>query len=187
MPHDYDNLSLNAETSKGIDFWRTTFKLVGGYGLTNTKQLIQSVPTDVRTRYWSTSAYVVTTPLSWLSSACAYAYGQSRNYVSNAANSQKLSNSSTRIDINFFPIQNLVLDVAAEDNYNNLTATNRHAWFGDAKAKLKLKLVDLELQFNNLFDQRQYTRVNYSGLDIYTQTSQLRPRNIVASVRFKLL
>lgn len=187
MPHDYDNLSLNAETSKGIDFWRTTFKLVGGYGLTNTKQLIQSVPTDVRTRYWSTSAYVVTTPLSWLSIACAYAYGQSRNYVSNAANSQKLNNSSTRIDINFFPIQNLVLDVAVEDNYNNLTATNRHAWFGDIIAKYKLKHVDLELQANNIFNQRQYTRVSYSGLDIYTQTSQLRPRNIVASVRFKLL
>ena len=42
-------------------------------------------------------------------------------------------------------------------------------------------------QLNNLFDQRQYTRVSYSGLDIYTQTSQLRPRNAILTVRFKLL
>ena len=35
--------------------------------------------------------------------------------------------------------------------------------------------------------QRQYTRVNYSGLDIYTNTSQLRPRNIIGTIRFKLL
>ena len=54
-------------------------------------------------------------------------------------------------------------------------------------SKLKLKHIDLELQLNNLFDQRQYTRVNYSGLDIYTQTSQLRPRNIIGTIRFKLL
>ena len=81
----------------------------------------------------------------------------------------------------------LTLTLAAEDNYNNLTAENRHAWFGDATAKLKLKHIDLELQLNNLFDQRQYTRVNYSGLDIYTQTSQLRPRNIIGTIRFKLL
>ena len=80
-----------------------------------------------------------------------------------------------------------LLALAAEDNYNNLTDKNRHAWFGDATAKLKLKHIDLELQLNDLFDQRQYTRVNYSGLDIYTNTSQLRPRNILATVRFKLL
>lgn len=54
-------------------------------------------------------------------------------------------------------------------------------------AKLKLKHIDLELQLNNLFDQRSYTRVNYSGLDIFTSTSRLRPRNIVGTVRFKLL
>ena len=40
---------------------------------------------------------------------------------------------------------------------------------------------------NNLFDQRQYTRVSYRGLDIYTQTSRLRPRNAIFTVRFKLL
>ena len=40
---------------------------------------------------------------------------------------------------------------------------------------------------NNLFNQRRYTRVAYSGLDIYTQTSQLRERSAVLSVRFKLL
>lgn len=35
--------------------------------------------------------------------------------------------------------------------------------------------------------QRQYTRGIYSGLDIYTNTSQLRPRNIIGTIRFKLL
>ena len=89
--------------------------------------------------------------------------------------------------MSIYPTKKLTLTLSAEDNYNNLTATNRHAWFGDATAKLKLKRTDLELQLNNLFDQRQYTRVNYSSLDIYSQTSQLRPRNIIATIRFKLL
>ena len=52
---------------------------------------------------------------------------------------------------------------------------------------LKLKNVDLELKFNNIFDQRQYTRVTYSGLDIHTQLSELRPRNAILTARFKLL
>lgn len=89
--------------------------------------------------------------------------------------------------VNVYVTRLLTLTASAEDNYNSLTAENRHAWFGDASARLKLKHVDLELQLNNLFDQRQYTRVSYSGLDIYTHTSQLRPRNIIGTIRFKLL
>ena len=89
--------------------------------------------------------------------------------------------------MSFYPTKTLTLTLATEDNYNNLTDKNRHACFGDVSAKLKLKHVDLELRLNNIFDQRQYTRVSYSGLDIFTQTSQLRPRNAVLSVRFKLL
>ena len=89
--------------------------------------------------------------------------------------------------MSIYPTKKLTLTLSAEDNYNNLTATNRHAWFGDAKAKLKLKRVELELQLNNLFNQHQYTRVNYNGLDIFSQTSQLRPRNVIATIRFKLL
>ena len=98
-----------------------------------------------------------------------------------------LRSNTQRLSISVYPTKTLTLTLAAEDNYHNLTAENRHAWFGDATAKLKLKHIDLELQLNNLFDQRQYTRVNYSGLDIYTNTSQLRPRNAILTVRFKLL
>ena len=98
-----------------------------------------------------------------------------------------MRSNTQRLSMSVYPTKTLTLTLAAEDNYNNLTDKNRHAWFGDATAKLKLKHIDLELQLNNLFDQRQYTRVNYSGLDIYTNTSQLRPRNIIGTIRFKLL
>lgn len=57
----------------------------------------------------------------------------------------------------------------------------------DPFSDLNLKNVDLELKFNNIFDQRQYTRVTYSGLDIHTQLSELRPRNAILTAKFKLL
>ena len=90
----------------------------------------------------------------------------------------------------------LVLTGSARTNGNSNRMAHAFAEAAAAKghdvklidtAKLKLKHIDLELQLNNLFDQRQYTRVNYSGLDIYTNTSQLRPRNIIGTIRFKLL
>jgi len=187
MEHDYDNYQLKGEVSKGFDFWRSTIKIVSNYGLTNTQQLIQRQPTDVHSRYWSASAYVFTNPLPWLSIASAYAYGQSKSYVANEAEAQRVNNSTTRIDINILPTNRLMLNFAVEDNYNNLTDENRHCWFGDAKVRYKTKTVDYELEAGNLFNRKTYTRVNYSGLDIFTSTSRLRPRNIVGTVRFKLL
>ena len=47
------------------------------------------MPTDVRSRYWSTSTYLVFTPVAWLNIATAYAFGQSRSYVSSADEAQK--------------------------------------------------------------------------------------------------
>ena len=115
-------------------------------------------------------------------------FSQSRSYTEGHRDQSTIVRGNTqRLSMSVYPTKNLTLTLAAEDNYNNLTAENRHAWFGDVSAKLKLKHIDLELQLNNLFDQRQYTRVSYSGLDIYTQTSQLRPRNAILTVRFKLL
>lgn len=59
----------------------------------------------------------------------------------------------------------------------------------DAKGYYKLLFKSTADTLNYLVRayQRQYTRVNYSGLDIYTNTSQLRPRNIIGTIRFKLL
>ena len=128
-----------------------------------------------------------TNPLSCLSIASAYAYGQSKSYVANEDDAQRVNNSTLRIDVNILPIERLMLNIAVEDNYNNLTQTDRHCWFGDAKVRFKTKKVEYELEVGNLFNRKTYTRVNYSGLDIFTSTSRLRPRNIVGTVRFKLL
>ena len=64
---------------------------------------------------------------------------------------------------------------------------NRHHWFADAKVKYKMKRIDLEMEASNLFNQQAYTQVNYSNLNIYRNVCQLRPMNVVAKVRFKLL
>lgn len=74
-----------------------------------------------------------------------------------------------------------------EDNYNNLTATHRHTWFGDFVAKIKLKHIELQGQANNLFNLQRYTRISYNGLDLYSRTAQLSARNFIATIRFKLL
>lgn len=184
-----DSYSLSFDGSKGFDWLQSTLRAFGGYGYSTSERLIGGTVYPFHSRSISVGAGGTITPLPWLNFVLSsgYAWNISQTNGTSDKLAQTVRSATQRLKVNVYVTKQLTLAATVEDNYNNLTAENRHAWFGDATAKLKLKHIDLELQLNNLFDQRQYTRVNYSGLDIYTQTSQLRPRNAVLSVRFKLL
>ena len=180
--------SLSGEASKGFDFLRSTVRFFGGYGLSESERLISHSLYQYHAQGLSFGGSLSFSPFEWVGIVYSSGFSQSRSYTEGHCDQSTTVRSNTqRLSMSVYPTKTLTLALAAEDNYNNLTAENRHAWFGDASAKLKLKHIDLELQLNNLFDQRQYTRVSYSGLDIYTQTSQLRSRTVIGTVRFKLL
>lgn len=188
QPTVANRYSVNGDASKGFDFLRSTIRVFGAYSLTGSERLVAGSLYQYRAKTISCGGSLSFTPLDWMGVVYSCGFSNSRSYTEGHQDASRRVRSNTqRVSMNLYPIQKLTLTLAAEDNYNNLTATHRHAWFGDASAKLKLRRVDLELQANNLLDQRIYNRVSYSGLDIYTQTSQLRPRNFIATIRFKLL
>lgn len=188
QPTVASSYGVNGEASKGFDFLNSSIRLFGGYSFSESERLIDRNLYRYDSRRFSFGGTLSFKPFKWIGLVYSGGFSQSLSYTEGHRDlSTTVRNSTQRISMNVYPTKKLTLTLSAEDNYNNLTAENRHAWFGDAAAKLKLKRVDLELQLNNLFDQRQYTHVSYSGLDIYTQTSQLRPRNVVFCVRFKIL
>ncbi len=188
QPTTASNYSVSGEASKGFDFLRSTIRVFGSYSLSESERLISQSLYQYHAQGLSFGGSLSFSPFEWIGIVYSSGFAQSRSYTEGRREQATTVRSNTqRLCMSVYPTKTLTLTLAAEDNYNNLTDKNRHAWFGDATAKLKLKHIDLELQLNNLFDQRQYTRVNYSGLDIYTNTSQLRPRNIIGTIRFKLL
>lgn len=184
-----NSYGVGFDASKGFDGLQTTIRAFGGYNYSQGERLIdhELYPFHARTISIGTGGTI--TPLPWFNIVVSsgYAWNVSVTDKSNENLSQTVRNATQRIKLNFYATKQITLTASIEDNYNNLTAKNRHAWFGDLMAKYKMKRVDLELQANNLFNQKQYTRVNYNGLDIYSSTSQLRPRNIIMTLRFKLL
>ena len=188
QPTTASSYGVSGEASKGFDFLRSTIRVFGSYSLSESERLISQNLYQYHAQGLSFGGSLSFSPFEWIGIVYSSGFSQSRSYTEGHRDQSTTVRSNTqRLSMSVYPTKTLTLSLAAEDNYNNLTAENRYAWFGDASAKLKLKHIDLELQLNNLFDQRQYTRVNYSGLDIYTNTSQLRPRNIIGTIRFKLL
>lgn len=188
QPTIASSYSVSGEASKGFDFLSSTIRVFGSYNLSESERLIAQNLYQYHTLGLSFGGSLSFRPFEWVGIVYGSGFSQNRSYTEgNFSTSITVRANTQRLSMSIYPTKTLTLTLAAEDNYNNMTVENRHAWFSDASAKLKLKRIDLELQLNNLFDQRQYTRVSYSGLDIYTQTSQLRPRNATFSVRFKLL
>ena len=184
-----DSYNFGFDGSKGFDWLQTTIRAFAGYGYSQSERLISKELYPFHLRTVSIGAGGTITPLPWFNIVLSsgYAWNVSATDDGRQDMAQTVRTATQRLSLNVYVTRQITLTASAEDNYNNLTAKNRHVWFGDLSAKYKLKRVDLELQANNLFNQKQYTRVNYSGLDIYTHTSQLRPMNIIGTIRFKLL
>lgn len=79
------------------------------------------------------------------------------------------------------------MNVAAENNYTNLTSGNRNVWFGDAKITYRNGRFEWNMAFNNIFNLKTFTKVSYTEMDIYTSTYRLRERNVMLTVRMKIL
>jgi hypothetical protein len=180
--------SVNAEASKGFNFLTSGIRLFCAYALSEDERLITMDLYQYKNQNLNFGGAISFSPIGWMGVVYSGGFSWSRSYTDGNRGLSTIVRSNTqRVSMSIYPTKKLTLTLSAEDNYNNLTEENRHAWFGDASAKFKLKLVDLELRLNNLFDQRQYTRINYNGLDINSSTSQLRPRNVLLMIRFKLL
>lgn len=188
QPTIVDRYSVNGEVSKGFDLLRSTIRLFGGYTFSESERLIANHLYPFHAQGFAFGGSFSFSPAEWMGVVYSSGWSQSRSYTEgNRSTSTAVCSNTQRLSTSLYPTKTLTLTLSAEDNYNNLTATNRHAWFGDVAVKYKMKQIDWELQFNNIFDQRQYTRVSYSGLDIYTHISQLRPRNVIVTARFKML
>lgn len=184
-----DNYSVGFDASKGFDRLQTSIRAFGGYNYSQSERFIDHELYPFYARTISIGAGGTITPLPWFNIVVSsgYAWNVSKTDNSKDNLSQTIRNATGRVKLNFYATKQITLTASIEDNYNSLTAKNRHAWFGDLMAKYKMKRVELELQANNLFNQKKYTRVNYNGLDIYSSTSQLRPLNVIMTIRFKIL
>jgi hypothetical protein len=184
-----DDYGVGFDGSKGFDRWMACVRMFCNYSGSTGEELIGGTVFPYRSHTVGVGLGGTITPLPWFNIVLSSGYGWNKSRTDNRQiyPSRMVRTATQRLSLNVYVTRQITLTASAEDNYNNLTVKNRHAWFGDLSVKYKLKRVDLELQANNLFNQKQYTRVSYSGLDIYTQTSQLRPMNIIGTIRFKLL
>ncbi len=187
LPYISTRYSASANLNKGMGIWESTLKLTGNYSFYKSQQLINNQPVDYNSQYWSANLIYSATPVPWIGMALGVAYGENKSFTElNKDVAESARQCTGRIDLNFFPIHKLIINVAFEENYTNMTETGRHTWFGDAKITYKDGRLDWKLEANNIFNRKVFSRVNYTDMDIYRSIYRLRPFNVMLKVRFNI-
>lgn len=180
--------SASVNLNKGLGFWSTTVKIGASVSLYKGNSLIDESLFAFSTKSWSGSILISTTPARWMGAALAFAYGENRSETEGMeVGSPWVRTWTGRADINFYPLKNLIFNVSAENNYTNLTSGSKHVWFGDSKITYRQGRFEWNLAVNNIFNFKSFTKVSYTAMDIYTSTYSLRERNIMITMRLKLL
>ena len=120
---------------------QVTIRAFAGYGYSQSERLIARELYPFHSRIVSIGAGGTVTPLPWFNIVLGsgYAWNVSETDGGRQDMAQTVRTATQRLSLNFYVTRQITLTASAEDNYNNLTAKNRHAWFGDLSAKYKLQ------------------------------------------------
>jgi hypothetical protein len=113
---------------------------------------------------------------------------KSKNKVRNNAGSfPSIQTHNQRAQLNFFPVKGFTINITYENFYNNAIASgNRTVNFADVGAKFKLKKIEFNLEYTNIFNARQYISALYNDISSFYSVYRLRPAEILMKVRFKI-
>jgi outer membrane receptor protein involved in Fe transport len=86
----------------------------------------------------------------------------------------------------YFPNKSLQLKLQAEYLNNEITPTVKsELFFLDLGISYSYKQLEFTFDWNNIFNEKDYSYVIYSGLDSYSYNYKLRPESLFVTIKFK--
>jgi len=186
QPAASDGYGVNFNGNKGLDFWRVTVRLSGGYNRSRGKQLVQGEILNSRSSGYKAGAGMNMIPLKFLSVDYSFSWNRNIHYAKEQA---KRFTPITAVlqdaKINLFPFKTLTVNIGVEHRYNS-AASSPHTTFADAGIKFKRNKLDMELEVNNIFNAKQYVSASQNDVSAYYTSYELRPISVLLCVRLKL-
>ena len=183
MPNTHDSFSADAGLSKRIASQRTNLSLDGSWSWSRnlTKQ------NDMRVRHYGSNYTLVpkisSSPLDWLE--VSYALNLSLTTTRYLDVKHSSTTESHNLQLKFYPLRRWELNLNSDITRKELAAGEYKTMaLFDAAAVFKHKSLRFGLKLHNLLNTRRYTYTTFSGLDSYTYSYALRPRELQLSITF---
>lgn len=179
---------LNGRVTKGIDAVNGNISLDAGFNSSTSSQLSQNQLVDFRTETYYIKPEVLTKIGKTASVSYTFQFARSKSIILNDSRPMEPLRANTqRVKLSLFPAKKLVINLEHEYFYSSAaTAGNRAMNFANASLKYTYKKIEYNMEYNNIFNTKQYVFANYNEISSYYAVYDLRPAQLLLKIRFKI-
>lgn len=178
--------NINIRGSKYFNEIKTTLTVTTNASLDNKEQLLNETITDITTKNIQLKGKLDTEITEWMSVEYKNKVSFSNTQFENQQSFENIITQEHLLNFNFYPTSNQYIGFDAEYYKNNLSNQNPENYFLNLNYRYTFKenKIDLELNWNNILNTKEFTTV-FNDVFSYTQnTYNLRPRQILMSAKF---
>lgn len=178
--------TINLNGSTYFSTLNTTLTIATNVSLENKEQLLNSVLTDVSTKNIQLKGKLDTEVTDWMSIAYSNEILISNTQFKNQPAFQNIITQEHLLKLIFYPNDHQYIGFETQYYKNNFSTLNQENYFLNFNYRYTFKKsnIDLEFNLNNILNTKVFTTV-FNDVFSYTRsTYQLRPRQVLMSIRF---
>jgi hypothetical protein len=183
-----DSKSASFSVSKGIGKYVTKATVSGSYSISNQHQQQQGIVLTSENRGYRASFNLEGRVSTYANCTYSISYNSNKSNVegNTTTNFGRISRVSQNFRLNVFPMKALTLTMSMNHNQSITTSNLPSTFFADLRAQYKYRRFEFATSWNNIFNANKYVIANFGDFFSSVNTFELRPTNLVVSVRFSL-
>ncbi|MDR0659946.1 MAG: carboxypeptidase-like regulatory domain-containing protein [Prevotellaceae bacterium] len=179
--------SLSGRISKYFRDINTNMALSTSYGMNDFQLILNTNATSVKNQSWNINGSVDADFTSWFNAEYNAAWVFSNNKVNRQQN-KTIIRQIHKLGFNFFLNEHQYIGLKTEFIRSNLFAKNSETFFTDLTYRYtwKKKNIDVEIQWDNIFNTKNYQATSVNDYTYIETIFRLRPSRLLLKIRFSL-
>ena len=178
--------NINLRASKYFSKLKTTLTVTTNASLDSKEQFLNGTITDISTKKIQLKGKLDAEIAEWLNVEYKSNISISNTQFENQQSFDNIITQEHLLNLNFYPTSNQYIGFDAEYYKNNFSNQNQENYFLNLKYRYTFKEsnIDLEVNWNNILNTKEFTTVFNNAFSYTQSTYQLRPRQLLMSVKF---
>ena len=176
--------TFSLKASKYFNSLNTTLKLNGRYSINNREQLLNNDFVDLQNKVFSSGISIDAEILSWLSAN----YNGNFSFYETAFENRDLQNVKNQqhlLNLFFFLGDAQYLELEGEYYQNSISENNENYFLNlGYQYTFEKQNIDLNISWNNILNTNEFINVSSSEFSFIQNSYQLRPSQVLASLKF---